>query len=171
MSWSSLKAYNIDIYKLSNKSHEYQFDWGDQLFTIAENSLVQKGQGDCNIVLDKSETMITLDFEIKGVVELTCDRSLENFDHEIILQEHLILKLGDENIEMDNDLVMIHRDTQQINIGEYLYEYISLAIPMKRLHPDLEDEEEGVVYYTETAPDQEETKEDDPRWAALKKLK
>ncbi len=171
MSWSTLKAFNIDIYKLSNKKHDYQFDWDDGLFIIAENSLVQKGKGKCDLVLDKSETMITLDFSIDGVVELTCDRSLEQFDHPIVLEKHLILKLGDENIELDEDLMMIHRDTQQINIAEYLYEYISLAIPMKRLHPDLKEEDEGVVYYTETAPGEEQTNEDDPRWAALKKLK
>lgn len=172
MSSSVYKTFNIDIFKLSNKKHEYQFQWNDDLFTIEENSLVQKGQGDCQVVLDKSETMITLDFEISGTVELTCDKSLELFDHELQLDEHLILKLGDENSELGDDIVMIHRDTQQLNIAEYLYQYINLSIPMKRVHPDLIDEDdEGIVFVTETAPQENNNNEDDPRWAALKKLK
>ncbi len=172
MSSSVYKTFNIDIYKLSNKKHEYQFEWNDDLFTIEENSIVQKGQGECQVVLDKSETMITLDFKISGTVELTCDKSLELFDHELKLDEHLILKLGDENAELGDDIVMIHRDTQQLNIAEYLYQYINLSIPMKRVHPDLIDEDdEGIVFVTETAPEENNNNEDDPRWAALKKLK
>lgn len=173
MSSSVYKTFNIDIYKLSNKRHEYQFDWNADLFSIEEASLVQKGQGQCQVQLNKSETMITLDFAITGTVELTCDRSLELFDHQIDLSEHLILKLGDEHMELGDDIIMIHRDTQQLNIAEYLYEYIHLAIPMKKVHPDLidDDEEEGIVFVTETSPEQEDKNEEDPRWAALKKLK
>lgn len=173
MSSSVYKTFNIDIYKLSNKKHEYQFEWNEELFSIEESSLVQKGQGTCQVVLDKSETMITLDFAILGTVELTCDRSLELFDYPLNLDEHLILKLGEENVELGDDIVMIHRDTQQLNIAEYLYQYINLAIPMKKLHPDLidEDDDEGIVFVTETAPESKNDNEDDPRWAALKKLK
>lgn len=172
MSSSVYKTFNIDIYKLSFKKHEYQFEWDDSLFTIEENSLVQKGHGECELILDKSETMITLDFKISGNVELTCDRSLELFDQAIKLNEHLILKLGDENVELSDDIIMIHRDTQQLNIAEYLYQYINLSLPMKRLHPDLIDEEdEGVVFVTETRAEENNNNEDDPRWAALKKLK
>jgi uncharacterized protein len=172
MSSSLFKSFNIDIYKLSFKKHEYQFDWNDGLFTVEEYSLVQKGQGECQLVLDKSETMITLDFKISGTIELTCDRSLEHFNHELEIEEHLILKLGDENVELGDDIVIIHRDTQQLNIAEYLFQYINLSIPMKRLHPDLIDEDdEGIVFVTETAPEKNKNNEDDPRWAALKKLK
>lgn len=172
MSSSVYKTFNIDIYKLSFKKHEYQFDWNDDLFTIEESSLVQKGQGECHVVLDKSETMITLDFKISGTVELTCDRSLELFDHKIELDEHLILKMGDGNVELGDEIEMIHRDAQQINIAEYLYQYINLSIPMKRVHPDLIDEDdEGIVFVTETTSEENNNNEDDPRWAALKKLK
>jgi uncharacterized metal-binding protein YceD (DUF177 family) len=172
MSSSVYKTFNIDIYKLSNKKHEYQFEWNDGLFTIAESSLVQKGQGECQVILDKSDTMITLEFNISGAIELTCDRSLELFDHSIEFGEHLILKLGDENAELGDEILMIHRDTQQLNIAEYLYQYINLAIPMKNIHPDLIDEEdEGIVFVTETAPEKNKNNEVDPRWAALKKLK
>ena len=172
MSSRVYKTFNIDIYKLSFKKHEYQFIWNDGLFTIEESSLVQKGQGECQLVLDKSETMITLDFKISGTVELTCDRSLEPFDHKIELDEHLILKLGDDNEELGDDIAMINRDTQQLNIAEYLYQYINLSIPIKRLHPDLiNEDDEGIVFVTETAPEENKNNEDDPRWAALKKLK
>ncbi|MEQ9300585.1 MAG: DUF177 domain-containing protein [Cyclobacteriaceae bacterium] len=172
MSSSVYKTFNIDIYKLSFKKHEYQFEWNDSLFTIEESSIVQKGQGECHVVLDKSETMITLDFKISGTVELTCDRSLELFDHEIELDEHLILKMGDGNVELGDEIEMIHRDAQQINIAEYLYQYINLSIPMKRVHPNLIDEDdEGIVFVTETASEEKNNNEDDPRWAALKKLK
>jgi uncharacterized metal-binding protein YceD (DUF177 family) len=59
-----------------------------------------------------------------------------------------------------------------------MYEFIVLSIPIKKLHPDLrnEDEDESdvkIVYSTSTENEQEEKKEEDidPRWEKLKKLK
>ncbi|NJL14081.1 MAG: DUF177 domain-containing protein [Microscillaceae bacterium] len=76
---------------------------------------------------------------------------------------------------------MIARDKVMLDLSQYIYEYIGLAIPMKRLHPryqeeaQADEENETLVYQsggepeatTETAPPAQA----DPRWEALKKLK
>jgi uncharacterized metal-binding protein YceD (DUF177 family) len=73
---------------------------------------------------------------------------------------------------------MIHRDSDHLELGQYIYEFIGLAIPMKKLHPryegelDLEDESEGKIIYTSGSDSGDEGDEDiDPRWEQLKKLK
>jgi uncharacterized metal-binding protein YceD (DUF177 family) len=59
-----------------------------------------------------------------------------------------------------------------------MYEFIVLAIPIKKIHPDLKDEEENddgsnvkIVYSTSTEKEEKKEEEIDPRWEKLKKLK
>lgn len=67
---------------------------------------------------------------------------------------------------------MIHRGTETLELGQYIYEFIALAIPMKKLHPRFQDEpdDEGSIIYTSDT-DKKEEEEIDPRWEKLKKLK
>jgi len=172
------KQFDIHIFKLSVGTHDYQFKITDEFFELFENEMVEKGNLDISISLSKSETMIEMDFGIKGTVQLECDRSLDHFDFLIDAQKMMRYRLGDEYQELSDELMVIPKDSQLINIASLLFEFIGLEIPMKKLHPrfleeeDEHDEDLLVVYTSEEANedvDQEETV--DPRWEALKKLK
>ena len=115
--------------------------------------------------------MITLNLKIEGSIELTCDRSLELFDHPIHITKEIIFKYGDEEKELSEDVFVILKSEQEINITSFLYELIMLEVPMKRLHPKFQDEsdEDEMVYESNNDNSQEDAV--DPRWEALKKLK
>lgn len=116
--------------------------------------------------------MITLTMKIKGAIELECDRSLEKFDYPISVEKENIYKYGDEEKELSEDVFVITKNQQEINISTFLYESISLEIPMKKLHPKFENETDSdEIIYVSKLDDKQEDKEPDPRWAALKKLK
>ena len=40
----------------------------------------------------------------------------------------------------DDDVFVITANTQRIHFEQFLYEWILLAVPMKKVHPDLRDE-------------------------------
>ncbi len=178
-----LKEYSIEISKLSNKKHEYEFDSGNAFFSNFEQSLLEEGLFRVKLTLDKSETMMSLYFHITGSVQLICDRTLEPFNYPINIKQKLILKFGDQDEILTDEIEMIKRDTQQINVAQYIYEFIGLAIPMKKLHPKLakghyEENEEGILVYssgnaseddTTDTPDSEDSI--DPRWQILKNLR
>jgi uncharacterized metal-binding protein YceD (DUF177 family) len=181
-----LQKYDIDIFKLSDKQHVYTFESGDSFFELFEHSLLHKGQLHTQLVLDKSPTMLQLHFHIAGSVELTCDRTLEPFDYPLEIDRQLILKFGEENKELTDEIEIITRDTQRINVAQYIFEFIGLSLPMKKLHPRLANEkmevetEESVLVYSSAAPGdteaspsnaEDEDSSIDPRWQALKKLK
>ena len=90
------REYQIDIYSLSNDLHEYDFEINDILLSTPVNSILERGKGTCHIKLQKSETMITLHFSIDAKIELTCDRSLDKFQHPIELEEDVMVKFGEE---------------------------------------------------------------------------
>jgi uncharacterized protein len=187
------KKYDIDIFMLNNGTHEYEFEINKEFFELFENSLLENGSGKVQVELDKSETMIQMKIHSKGEVELICDRTLENFDEPFEISSKVIFKYGEENMEIDDDIYMIEKNTQKINIAQIIYDYISLTIPMKKLHPSLRDEEddlneenyiEGKLVYSSTDPVDEESADNllnkeesdknediDPRWNVLKKLK
>lgn len=173
------KKYDIHIYKLSNGVHEYQFEIGKEFFEMFDGDLVENGQLNAVVSLNKSDSMIQVDFNIEGSLELECDRSLEKFDFPIRIDQNMIYKYGEEDKELSEDVFVIEKNTQTLNVAGIMYEFIGLEIPMKKLHPkfqeeeDEDDESEGSMIYTSEAEEDIEQKEEDidPRWAALKNLK
>lgn len=173
-----LREFKIDIFNLSIKQHEFEFNIDNRLFGLYEHSLIEKGTGTCKLILDKTATMMTLNFTIEVTVELLCDRSLDPYDFPIHLEERLIIKFGEENYSLSEDVIVIKSDSASIDVSEYIYEYISLAVPLKKLHPRFQDEEDDsdepeLIYTSETDPENDDNDDnnDNPLWDALKKLK
>jgi len=170
------KRYDIDIFRLKIGIHQFRVSFDELLFEKVEDGLIETGSGECLLTVDKKETLLTFHFEITGLIALTCDRSMEKFDHRIKITESLVVKYGDAFDDSNDDLLIIPNGQQTINIEKNIYEYVSMAVPMKKLHPKYgEDSEEGLEWvYTsdemaETSDPQNEAI--DPRWEVLKKLK
>ena len=170
-----INNYKIDIYKLANKTHSFDFEFDNSFFELFEDSIIEKGSGTCHLELMKEETMMTASFEIKAEVELICDRSLEPFPFQIETFENLLIKFGEEELELGDEIISIHRDTQSLNIAQNIFEYLTISVPMKKLHPDFEDDKETdeLIYSSNADEVEEEENEEtiDPRWSALKDLK
>jgi uncharacterized metal-binding protein YceD (DUF177 family) len=181
---NELKPYEIPILKLENKRHEYDFAGDDAFFEAMQQDLIRRGRFQAHLTLDKSETMLHLKFAIRGSYELTCDRTLEPFEEPFETTQRIILKYGDEPEEISDEIEIIGWDTPSINVARYLFEFIALTVPAKKLHPRLraeeadEDEEdaetEGKLVYSSDADEPDDTDQPpavDPRWQALAKLK
>ncbi|GAB2500443.1 YceD family protein [Algoriphagus taiwanensis] len=184
-----LKTFDIEVIKFKEGHHEFDFDIDETFFGhFEDNEILDKGSLTVRVLMDKGPNLIELEFHIQGTVELTCDRSLEVFDHELETSETMIYKYGPIEQEIDENVSMITRDTPSINVAQLIYEFILLALPAKKIHPDhrneLDDEdyeaEGGFVYIqSEEEEDLEETNETeekeskpvDPRWEQLLKLK
>jgi uncharacterized protein len=187
----NLDKYTIDIFRLNNKVHEYDFEVSDEFFEHFEGSYISKGELVVHVVLDKSDTMLTAGFSIKGKVELTCDRTLEKFEEPVYVKDRVIFKFGDEDREISDEIFMISRNTQRLELAQHIYDFIVLSLPMKKIHPRLREEDasfdegdtvEGVLIYTSPADsaspvgndpenDNQQDGPIDPRWEILKNLK
>ena len=171
-----LSKFNIEIYKLANVKHEFDFEIADAFFAHFENSPVSEGNVKVHVSIDKRENMIEANFQFKGEIILVCDRSLEPYHQEIVLEEKLLYKYGEEEKEIDEQVSIITKQTQVINIGQFIYETIALTIPFKKLHPKFQEEgfesEEGSMIYRDSSEEADEESDPvDPRWEILKNLK
>jgi uncharacterized protein len=122
----------------------YQLD--DAFFKLFEGSLLDRGRLSVRVQLNKTSHHIQLDFFVEGAVELSCDRTLELFDYPIAIHRTVHFKLGEKYQELDVDLYMLHKQASSINLAQHLYDFISLAIPMKKLHPRFNSELEEADY-------------------------
>lgn len=175
-----LSKYDVEISGLENRQYTYQFESGSAFFEEYEQSLIQNGSFKATMILDRSSTMIQLSFKIIGSVGLVCDRTLEPFDEQINVEERLILKFADKDEELTDEIVLINRNRSRINVATYVFDFIALTLPMKKLHPslrqeeeafDFEDEDGTLVYSSAKEDDTAENPNIDPRWGALNNLK
>lgn len=171
-------AYSVNIIGLSNKLHHFDYEIGADFFRQYGTDLISEGNFKVDVALNKHETFLEADFKIKGTATLTCDRSLETFEYPIWTTQKVLFKYGEVDEEISDEIVMIHRDTATLELGQYMYEFIALAVPIKKLHPrfreenDMEDNAEGKIVYSSPADDKGNDDEDiDPRWNKLKNLK
>ncbi|WP_347159007.1 YceD family protein [Pontibacter chitinilyticus] len=179
-----LRDYEIGIANLSNKTHQFEFELNNEFFDYFGGEIIHGGKLVANVTLDKTETLLTFYFDIKGHVQLTCDRSLEEFEHPVAIQQVFRVRFGPEEAELDDDLWQITFDAQTINIAQHLYDYIVLSLPMKKLHPrfaaeqEEEDEDENDILIYSSQQQGDDADEDDgddnndidPRWDALRNL-
>lgn len=174
------KLYDIDILSLKEKTHRYEYKIDDTFFQLFEGGLVEHGS--CSVVsdLEKSSGVLTLHFTITGSLELICDRTLEPFIEPIHLQERVFYKFGEEAKELTDDVIVIPHGTATINVAHHIYDFISLSVPMKKLHPRfrnseenaLENDDEILLIYSSPVEgvDEEAHKDEliDERWQILK---
>lgn len=182
-----LRTYDIDIIKLNEGKHTFEFSVGYEFFKFYDaTDWVNGANLKVSVHLLKTASLMEANFEIVGTLGLTCDRSLEDFDYEFDHKEFVLYKYGPIEQEISEDVLMITRDTPSINVAQLIYEFILLAIPAKKIHPDYHDddddefdESEGEVVYVSDESNRDIADEDqaqntkpvDPRWEVLNKLK
>jgi len=171
-----MRDYRINIVGLSNKVHTFQFEVENAFFEHYGKGLVSEGSFSVKVELDKHETFLDARFEIQGQARLVCDRSLDPFMHPVRVDKRIMFKYGEVEQEMSDEIVVISRDADSLELGQYIYEFIGLEIPMKKLHPryagEPDDGADGRIIYS-SEKDGPENGGDviDPRWDKLKKLK
>jgi len=105
-------------------------------------------------------------------VKVACDRCNELMDVGVSGNERLIVKLGDHYYEESEDVQVIPDTAHQFDLGPFIYEYIHLLLPIRRVHP--EDEAGNSRCDPEILKKLKELSErhiQDPRWDVLTKLK
>ncbi len=165
-----LKQYILPFSSLSLEKHLYHFDIDGKFFAEFEFTEIEQASISVDLTLDRQERMLVLDFAIKGSINVMCDRCLDYFDFAVEKQERLIIKLGDSWKEESEEILIIPETEHQLDISPYLYEYIVLMLPIKKIHP--EDENGNTQCNPEIIKRLNELSKPEPdsRWDSLKGL-
>lgn len=159
--------------------HEYEFEIDDKFFKSIENSEVERAQIHVDATLTKQNNLLGMHFYIHGTVAIDCDKCLKGFDLPIETSEDLVIKYGNPEESNDEILVIPEGDTE-FDVAHYLYEYIALALPARRVPCELDagsfdcDTEMRDKVESLSSPENEEEEKDNsnnPMWEELNKLK
>lgn len=179
-----MKRHNIFNIPFKNAKlglHEYHFDVDTHFFREYENSTVEKGKFDIEVVLDKKENMLDLEFNISGSIESPCDRCLAEIQIPIDSVHRIVVKFDDFGKEDTDEVVYISSEETNFNVANLIYEFVSLSIPFsKTIDCEANNsefcDEKVLDYYQELEEQSEEIEEEQKKeqgkiWDALKDIK
>lgn len=153
-------------------THDYEWQIGKKFFEAIENPDILNCDLKVMMELERQERMMVLSFNITGEIETECDRCLDQLILPVNIIQAYIIKFGHKRVEESEDVLVIPENDYQIDVSELIFDYISLFLPIKKVHG--EDESGNSLCDGEVLSRLNEIadKEDvDPRWEALKNIK
>ena len=168
-----LRNYDIVFSGLKNGKHTFRFEIDKAFFQLFDTEqeftdpkiLVE-------VLMEKHTTFLELWIRTSGTVNLICDLSNENFDHHIENEIKVLVKFGEEFDDSDEDVITIPKTDHAFNAAQLIYEDVILSVPMKKISPNISDEDLKILEkFLPKEEVVEEEPESDPRWDALKNLK
>ena len=159
---------------LKSGRYSYRFELGKDFFDRFENEEIRDGKVEIDAVLEKTERVMVMKFTLRGEVTTLCDRCLGEMRVPIEGEESLNIRLSDDEESDDENVAILPEGAFEIDLAQWLYEYVAVRIPMQHIHAEGECDEATVSYRKseeELQGEREANREADPRWAALKELK
>lgn len=180
-----LKEFDISFIGLKEGIHQFEYTIDKKFFDFFNYDEFYDSNVKVELSFLKNTTIFELDFVFSGWVEVACDVTTELFHQPIEASIRLIVKFGEDYNDENEELLIIPFSESNINVAQYIYEAIVLAVPLKRIHPGvidgslhseiLEKLKEFEIFEIKEEEDQAEeeenkNKEIDPRWNKLKNI-
>lgn len=170
------RKYAIHVGSLKSGAYKDQFSIDQEFFDHFEKGEVS--DGDVSVTLDmfRYDTHIDATFILNGTIKLNCDRCLEPYDSPIEGEHRIIYSFDKEMDFKGYEVLFADPYANYISLVQELYDFISIAVPLRKV-PDesihtCDPKVLAIIFSEENESEEEdENKEIDPRWEALKKLK
>lgn len=132
------RVFEIAFVGLKPGIHEFNFDLNNQFF-------VEKGSQDfpntlatVKLQLEKNTGFMLLKFEVGGTTDVVCDRCGNNLNINLWDEFKMLVKMVDNPEEMNNqeedpDVFYISRNESHLSVGDWLYEFVALSVPMQNM--------------------------------------
>ena len=170
--------YDTTIQFSGLKSGKYEFDYvlDGSFFEDFENEELQDGKVVFAVNLEKNDRLLMIKFTWKGTVKSVCDRCLGELEVPVEGEQTLCVKFSDTETSEDENVVYLPEDAYQIDLAQWMYEFVAVSMPMQRVHPEGECDPEMLKFIADEADEPEDEDgvrestngETDPRWDALK---
>lgn len=167
-----LRNYEISFSGLKDGKHKFKFEVDKEFFQLFDTEQeFTNPKIDVDVLLDKHSTFLEVVVSTKGTVELVCDITNEDFTYPIENEIKVLVKFGEEYDDSEEDVVTIPINSHEFNISQFIYENVALSIPMKKLSPNVSEEDLKIIEKFSPKIEEQQEPESDPRWDALKRLK
>lgn len=168
--------YIVQFGGLPHGVHEFEFEVKDKFFQEIENSVISQAEVEVKATLTKQNNLLQMHFSISGTIGIDCDRCLKGYGYPIEAEENLVIKHGNPD-ESNDEILVIPEGDSEFDVAQYLYEYIVLAVPARKVPCEADEEFECDYETLERLKDvivdeeKEEEKSENPIWEELNKIK
>ena len=177
---SRMDTYKVDL--LSSRLQGAKWEWHiDDNFFSAIEGLIRRGNIQTTVECTSAASIYKFQISSLGTVIVPCDRCLADLELRIETTDELTVKLGSEHSD-EGDCVIVPETEGYIDLAQYIYEFIVLAMPITCTHEPGKCDETMILELSryQAARSSQEDDEDndsdadngsvDERWAVLKTL-
>ena len=117
----------------------FRFEIGDPFFQAFENSLIKEADCSVKVRVVRHQTLLDIVCEIVGFVVVECDRCLEDLTLKVDIDPHLTVGFGTVDVddaEAEDDVLVVDHTESELNLNQFVYDYVCLGLPLVKVHPD-----------------------------------
>lgn len=176
---SNRRAFEIAFVGLKPGVHHFEYSINNKFFENYGEQDFTNCNATVKLALEKNSGFMMLKFDVDGQVEVNCDRCGNPLPLQLWDEFKLIVKMVEEPAVMneqeeDPDVYYISRTESHLYVGDWIYEFINLSIPMQKMCS--EDEMGGPQCNVEVLEklrkmEEDAGKDNNPIWKGLEKFK
>ena len=168
------KLFSIPFTGLKEGKHQFDYKIDNTFFESHPYDEILDAQVNVHLDFIKKSTLLELEFSAKGYLNVACDLTNEPYNESIDTSLGLIVKFGDFYNDENEEVIIIPHSEHQLNITQFIYEMLVLAVPIKKEHPGIAAgtlQSDILEKLEELQPKEHNNSQDtDPRWSKLKDL-
>ena len=132
------REFGIAFVGLKPGVHEYNFEVDEKFFADYQQKDYSNCQASIKLKLEKNTSFMMLKFEVGGSVTVVCDRCGNTLPMDLWDEFNMVIKQVENPDEMneneeDPDVFYISRTESHIHVADWIYEFVSLSIPLQRM--------------------------------------
>jgi len=170
-----LNEFVVQFVGLSNGNHTFNFEANTKFFELIKSNLINKGDVNVSLDLEKNNHTLTLRFNFEGSVDALCDRCSVDYAFPVKGEANLIVKTAGEVFEEEEDIITLPKGSSEIDLAQYIFDIIALSLPLKIVPCEINEDyrfcDQEVLKHIQSLEPQHDQEEIDPRWDILKQLK
>ena len=159
---------------LKDGKHKFEYEADNSFFKAYDYREFNDANINFNIDFIKKPTVLELQIIGDGVVNINCTLSNEPFDYNLKTRFKLIVKFGEYYDDTNDELLVLPQGSHSINLDQFLYEMVVLSMPIRNVHPGVEDgsiKSDVINRLKDFDINNEKSSNFDPRWDKLKQLR
>lgn len=166
----AVRDYTIQFSGLAEGEHQFDFVLDKAFFALFEEEQILGGKVDVAVTLDRQSRMLVFFFDLKGAVEVVCDRCADPLLVAVEGKEELIVRIGETGESTDDDIVFISEEAYEFDLSQHLFDYVHILLPMRLTHDDSADGRECDPEMLKLLERYNAEKPVDNPWQGLEKL-
>ncbi len=132
------REYEIAFVGLKPGIHKFSYQVNEEFFANYSQADFTNCEAVIKLSLEKHTSFMMLKFEVGGSVNVICDRCGNTLPMDLWDEFNVVVKQVENPDEMndseeDPDIFYISRTESHINVADWIYEFVSLSIPMQRM--------------------------------------